>query len=161
MCSEEAVPEIDSGWREEFQGDRRLRPGDMWNTRDGFDYEIYNAHMDFGLAWNPQSWTNLRRIIRTLSMAARQRGHHLAVFLFPIQIQVTGNVGDSRPQQSFSAMCESLDLTCLDLVPALRSDGLTHRAEQYYDHCHLTPHGNGVVAEALVEWLDGEHLLPP
>ncbi len=120
MWSDEAVPEIDSDWREEFQGDRRLRPGDMWNTRDGFDYEIYNAHMDFGLAWNPQSWTNLKRIIRTLSMAARQRGHDLAVFLFPIQIQVTGNIGDFRPQQSFLAMCESLDLTCLDLVPALQ-----------------------------------------
>ena len=63
LWSDEIIPEIDPGWREEFQGDRRLRSGDMWNDWDSFDFEIYNAHMDFGLAWNPQSWTILERIV--------------------------------------------------------------------------------------------------
>ncbi len=161
MWSDEVIPEIDPEWREEFQGDRRLRSGDMWNDRESFDYEIYNAHMDFGLAWNPDSWTILERIVRVLSAAARQKGHAFAVFLFPIHIQVKGTVEDFYPQQNFSAMCEYLKLECLDLVPALRADWQAHRTELYFDHCHLTTRGNSVVADALVEWLDEEHLVPP
>jgi lysophospholipase L1-like esterase len=160
MWSDEVVPEIDPEWREDFQGERRLRPGDMWDDRDGFDYEIYNAHLDFGIAWNPRSWEVLEPIVRTLSLATRQRGHELAIFLFPVHIQVKGTIEDFRPQQSFAAMCESTGLTCLDLTPALRADFWAHRKELFYDHCHLTPRGNAVVAAALAEWLDEEELVP-
>jgi lysophospholipase L1-like esterase len=161
LWSDEVIPEIDPGWREEFQGDRWLRTGDMWNDSESFDFEIYNAYMDFGLAWNPQSWTILKRIVHTFSAAARQNGHDFAVFLLPIHIQVKGTVENFQPQQNFLAMCDFLDLTCLDLVPALRADWQARHTELYYDHCHLTADGNSVVADALVEWLDGEHLVPP
>jgi lysophospholipase L1-like esterase len=161
LWSDEIIPEIDPGWREEFQGGRRLHTGDMWNDLDSFDFEIYNAHMDFGLAWNPQSWTILERVIRTLSLAAQQNGHDIAVFLFPVHIQVKGTVENFQPQQNFLAMCDFLDLTCLDLVPALRADWQARHTELYYDHCHLTADGNSVVADALVEWLDEEHMVPP
>ena len=161
LWSDEVIPEIDPGWREEFQGDRWLRTGDMWNDSESFDFEIYNAHMDFGLAWNPQSWTILKRIVHTFSTAAQQNGHDFAVFLLPIHIQVKGTVENFQPQENFVAMCDFLDLTCLDLVPALRADWQARHTELYYDHCHLTADGNSVVADALVEWLDGEHLIPP
>ncbi len=160
MWSDEVIPEIDPAWREQFQGDRRLRTGDMWNDRESFDFEIYNAHLDFGLAWNPDSWKILERITRTFATAARQNGDEFAVFLFPIHIQVMGTVEDFLPQQKFGTMCEFLDLTCLDLVPALRADWMARQTKLYYDHCHLTTHGNSVVADALVEWLDEEHLVP-
>lgn len=161
MWSDEVIPEIDPAWHEEFRGDRRLRTGDMWNDKDSFDYEIYNAHKDFGLAWNPDSWTILERIMSTFSTAAQQNGHPFAVFLLPIHIQVKGMVEDFYPQQNFVTMCEYLELTCLDLVPSLRADWQAHQTELYFDHCHMTPHGNSVVADALVEWLDEEHLVPP
>ena len=45
--------EIDPRWRETFRAGRALKTGDMFGTRDGFDFEIYNAYMDFGLGWNP------------------------------------------------------------------------------------------------------------
>ena len=161
MWSEEVVPEIDPEWREQFRGDRRLRTGDMWNDRESFDFEIYNAHKDFGLAWNPVSWKILERIARVLSTAARQNGQEFAVFLLPVHIQVKGTVEDYLPQENFSAMCEFLDLTCLDLVPALRADWQAQQTELYFDHCHMTPQGNSVVANALAAWLDEEHLVPP
>jgi len=160
LWSDEVIPEIDPGWREEFRGGRRLKTGDMWNDRDAFDYEIYNASMDFGLAWNPQSWVILERIIRTLTLAARQRDQEIAAFLFPVHIQVKGNLEDFRPQASFAAMCDSIDLPCFDLVQALRADWQANHTKLYYDHCHLTPRGNAVVAAALAEWLDEEHLTP-
>ena len=160
LWSDEIIPEIDPGWREDFRGDRKLKTGDMWNDRDAFDYEIYNASMDFGVAWNPQSWAILERVIRTLALAARQREQIIAAFLFPVHIQVKGTVENFGPQRSFAAMCESIDLPCFDLVQALRVDWQANDAELYFDHCHLTPHGNTVVAAALVEWLDEERLIP-
>jgi hypothetical protein len=57
-------------------------------------------------------------------------------------------------------MCESIDLPCFDLVQALRVDWQADQTKLYFDHCHLTPHGNTVVAAALAEWLDEEHLIP-
>ncbi len=160
MWSEEAAPEIDPEWREQFQGGRRLRTGDMWNDRDSFDFEIFNAHKDFGLAWNPDTWTILERIVRVFSAVARQNGDEFALFLLPVHIQVKGTVENFLPQQNFVTMCEFLDLTCLDLVPALRADWQARETELYFDHCHMTAHGNRVVADALVEWLDEVHLVP-
>ncbi len=160
LWSDEAIPEIDPEWREDFRGDRQLRTGDMWNDRDAHDYEIYNAHMDFGIAWNPQSWVVMERVTRVLELAAQQRGQEIAAFLFPVHFQVTGNVGDFRPQESFAAMCRLMDLPCLDLAPALRADWQINGEKLFFDHCHLTAHGNRVVADALAGWLDEERLIP-
>jgi lysophospholipase L1-like esterase len=160
LWTEESLPEIDPEWAEIFRDGRDLRTGDMWNSPDAFDFEIYNARDDFGLAWNPQSWVRVERISRTLALAARERGHLVGAFLFPIHIQVKGAVEDFRPQRSFRQMCRSLDLPCLDLVPALREDWTRSRTELYFDHCHLTPHGNEVAAVAIAEWLDVERLVP-
>ena len=57
-------------------------------------------------------------------------------------------------------MCESVGLTCLDLTPALRADWQAYQEELYFDHCHMTPRGNGIAAAALAQWLDEENLVP-
>jgi hypothetical protein len=160
LWRDETVPEIDPGWREEFRRGRQLTSGDMYHVRDAFDFEIYNAHRDFGLAWYGSSWDLLERVTRTLSLAARERGHALALCLFPVHIQVKGTVNDDRPQTSFKRMCRSLDLPCLDLLPVLRTHWHDTGRDPYYDHCHLRTHANAVVADALAEWLDQEGLVP-
>lgn len=160
LWSDEVIPEIDPDWREEFRGDREMHSGDMWNDRDAHDYEIYNAYLDFGLAWNPEAWVILERITRVLVASARQRDQNIAAFYFPVHFQVTGNVEDYRPQESFLAMCDSMDLPCLDLLPALRADWRANHIELHFDHCHLTPYGNGVAVDALTTWLDEENLVP-
>jgi lysophospholipase L1-like esterase len=160
LWTDESLPEIDPEWAERFRDGRDLQSGDMWQSQDAFDFEIYNARDDFGLAWNPQSWVIVERITRTTVLAARERGQTIAAFLFPLHIQVKGSVDDFQPQESFRRMCRSLDLPCLDLVPALRQDWGRSGTELFFDHCHLTPYGNGVVAAALAEWLDEERLVP-
>ena len=160
LWRDEAVPEIDPGWREDFRGGRRLQSGDMYHVRDAFDFEIYNAHRDFGLAWYPPSWDLLERITRTLALTVRDRGHELAACLFPVHIQVKGTVDDRRPQARFERMCRDLDLPCLDLLPVLRASWHDTGREPFYDHCHLRTHANAVVADALAGWLDGEGLVP-
>jgi lysophospholipase L1-like esterase len=160
LWRDETVPEIDPGWREDFRGGRRLASGDMYHVRDAFDFEIYNAHRDFGLAWYPPSWDLLERVTRTLALAARERGHSLAGHLFPVHIQVKGTVEDDRPQASFQRMCRELDLPCLDLLPVLKTYWHDTGRDPFYDHCHLRTHANAAVADALAEWLDREGLVP-
>lgn len=160
LWSDDDIPEIDPGWKEEFRAGRELGTGDMWHDQDAHDYEVYNAHRDFGIAWNPQSWVILERVVNALALSARQRGAELAVFLFPVHFQATGTLDDLRPQKSFAAMCDSIGVPGLDLVPALRADWRAAQEKLYFDHCHLTTRGNGVTADALAQWLDAEGLVP-
>jgi hypothetical protein len=152
---------IDPAWREEFAAGRKLRSGDMLHTRDGFDFEIYNAYMDFGLGWNPKAWREIERILQSLETAVRGQGAALAVSLFPVHIQIYGTVGDVRPQESARAMCARLSIPFFDPLPALRADVAAHHQKLLFDHCHYTAYGYELLAKRTVEWLDAEKLIPP
>jgi hypothetical protein len=151
---------IDPAWREEFAAGRKLGSGDMLHTRDGFDFEIYNAYDDFGLGWNPKAWLEIGKILESLQGAVHGEGATLAVSLFPIHIQILGTVGDVRPQESARAMCARLSIPFFDTLPALRADDAAHHEKLLYDHCHYTAHGYEVLAKRTVEWLDAEKLIP-
>jgi hypothetical protein len=64
---------IDPKWREKFRAGRNLKSGDMFTTPDGFDREIYNAYMDFGLGWNPNAETSRRSRPAARHQVAQQR----------------------------------------------------------------------------------------
>ena len=152
---------IDPNWRETFRAGRKLRSGDMFDSRDGFDFEIYNAYMDFGLGWNAQAWEEIGRILESLKGAVGGSGAGLAVALFPVHIQILGSVEDSRPQESARALCARLGIPFLDQLPGLRSDWRAHHTKLLYDHCHYRAYGYEVLAKQTVEWLDREKLIPP
>lgn len=153
-------PELDPDWGERFRAGRDLRSGYMFRDPAAFDFEIYNARNDFGLAWNPQAWRALRPIVRVWSLAAAERGERFTMCLLPVHLQILGTVPDDRPQREFSAMCHDLDLPCLDLRPPLREAWQRDRRTLYYDHCHMTPEGNRVVAGAIADWLRRSGLVP-
>ena len=152
---------IDPAWREEFRAGRDLKSGDMFHTRDGFDFEIYNAYMDFGLGWNPKAWLEIERILESLRSAVRGEGAALAVGLFPVHIQILGTVGDVRPQESARAMCARLSIPFFDPLSALRDDAAAHHEKLLFDHCHYTAYGYDLLAKRTVAWLDAEKLIPP
>lgn len=148
-------------WRENFRAGRDLKSGNMLHSREGFDYEIYNAFMDFGLAWNSESWPIQKEIFRTFADTVRQDGQRLVLTLLPVHMQVMGTVGDRYPQEQFLMMCKELALECLDLLPPLQQAFRAKPDEDiYYDHCHMTPYGNRIAAKALVEWSNGNRLIP-
>lgn len=147
----------DPQWREQFRAGRDLHAGDMLHKRDGFDFEIYHAYTDFGLAWNPQCWQIIDQEIAVLQRAVRESGAAFAITLFPVAMQVLGTVEDYRPQESFRAVCTRHGIRCYDLVPALRKQA-SH--EFFYDHCHQTQKGYAAVAADLVAWLDDQSLIP-
>ncbi len=148
---------IDPLWREQFRAGRDLHAGGMLQKRDGFDFEIYHAYTDFGLAWNPQCWQIIDEEVAVLQRAVRDSGADFAITLFPVAMQVLGTVEDYRPQESFKAVCRRRRMRCHDLVPALRAKP---SRELFYDHCHHRQKGYEVVAADLVKWLDDERLIP-
>jgi len=151
---------IDPRWREEFRAGRDLRAGNMFGSRDGFDYEIYNAYMDFGLGWNPRAWEEIGKILESLKRAVDASGARLAVSLFPVHIQVLGTVEDFRPQESARALCVRLAVPFHDPLPALRADWAGRHEEILFDHCHYTPYGYELLARRTVAWLDAGRLIP-
>ncbi|HEY3123201.1 MAG TPA: GDSL-type esterase/lipase family protein [Thermoanaerobaculia bacterium] len=159
LFREEGV-EIDPRWRERFRAGRELKSGDMFESKDGFDFEIYNAYMDFGLAWNPQSWEILDNIVASLQTETRAKGTALAIVLFPVHIQVLGSYEDHRPQDRCRAMCARRGIPYVDPLSELRADWKSKREKLFYDHCHYTPYGYEVVARAVLSGLDREKLVP-
>jgi hypothetical protein len=152
---------IDRGWRERFRAGRDLHSGDMFGTRDGFDFEIYNAYLDFGLGWYPKAWEEIARILESLDRAVTGAGAKLAVVLFPVHIQIMGTIDDFRPQESARAMCASLKVPFFDPLPALRADWRARHVKLLFDHCHYTPPGYELLARETLAWLDAEKLIPP
>jgi lysophospholipase L1-like esterase len=151
---------IDPKWRESFRAGRELHSGDMFNSKDGFDFEIYNASKDFGLAWNPRSWEILDGVAASLQQKAREKGTPLAIALFPVHIQVLGSYQDHSPQDRCRELCSRRGIPYLDILPALRADWQANSQKLFYDHCHYTAYGYTVVARALLGGLDREKLVP-
>ena len=157
----EALPgEIDRNWREEFRAGRKLKTGDMFGSRDGFDFEVYNAYTDFGLGWNPKAWEIIETITAALNDAARAQGARLAVVLFPVHIQVLGTYEDHTPQDRARAMTGRLGLPFFDPLSVLRADWSARHERLFYDHCHYTPNGYGVLAKETLAWLTASGLVP-
>ncbi len=132
----------------------------MFGSKDGFDFEIYNAYMDFGLAWNPRSWEILDGVVASLQQETRQNGSPLAILLFPVHIQVLGSYEDHWPQDRCRELCARRGIPYLDPLPALRADWQARRDILFYDHCHYTPYGYTVVASEILAGLDREKLIP-
>jgi hypothetical protein len=152
---------LDPNWREEFRAGRHLQSGDMMGTRDGFDFEIYNAYMDFGLGWYPKAWKVIEAITTSLHDLVEADGARLAVVLFPVHIQVLGKIERTEPQEACRAMCARLGIPFDDPVPMLRKEWQAHHERLYYDHCHYTPKGYELLARQTVDFLDAQKLIPP
>jgi len=147
-------------WQEEFRAGRDLHSGNMYNDKNGFDFEIYHALWDFGLAWNPVSWDIIEKIMVVMKKSADDNGSVTVVALFPIHIQVMGTVPNYFPQEQCKKMCDKLGIPFIDLRPPLAEDYKKYHESLFYDHCHLTPRGYKIVAETLVKELDKYKLLP-
>lgn len=155
-----ASDQISESWKEEFRAGRPLHSGDMLNDANAMDFEVYNAPMDFGLAWNPRSWEIIEVQMRAFRQSVEASGAKLAVFLLPVHFQVKASIEDFRPQKSFLRMCRQVGVPCLDTLSGLRAEWARRHENLYYDHCHYRPYGNRVVASIVFPWLTGTALVP-
>jgi lysophospholipase L1-like esterase len=94
--------------------------------------------------------------LRALVALARARGHALGLLVFPFRFQFLVENLDA-PQRRLRRFAEEESIPFLDTLPLLRKYPV---ADVLQDHDHFTPLGHVVVAEALLDWLDRESLLP-
>jgi hypothetical protein len=154
--SSSSYDDISESWKEGFRNGRTLTSGDQLGSRNGFDFEIYNAGKDFGLGWSPEAWARLRVLYQAFAEAARKNGSQMAMHLFPIKMQVYAKDGvlDTTPQRSFLGICQEFNIPCYDPLPQLREVGKGMKSQDlYYDHCHFKPAGNKLVAKFVGDWL--------
>jgi len=132
------------GWVQEF-GERR------WvDDRAAFDRVIAQAESDWGVAWHDRSWAVIEQGLQRMIRVGRQRGFPVLMTAFPVSIQVESRFDDDRPQRRVRELAGRLGLPFVDLLPMLRA----HAGESlFYDHCHLTPHGNALVGETLTPFV--------
>ena len=163
LFSKVSLSSTSADWKEEFRAGRNLHSADYLGTRDGFDFEIYNASNDFGLAWNPVAWKQIAEIAKTFTEHVRQNNTKFATFILPVAMQVYAKqeILSTYPQEQFSKLFNSLKVPHFDLLPTLRerSSGFT-RQEMFYDHCHYKAEGNQLVADTLADWLVKDGVLP-
>ena len=65
------------------------------------------------------------------------------------QREVESEIWDDRPQQRLKPLADQLEMPFLDLLPILRASANGN----FYDHCHLTPTGNALVAVHLAKFV--------
>jgi lysophospholipase L1-like esterase len=162
MWTEVTAADIDlEAWAREFVPHQRRVYGDDWETFERMHPTSRDrAAKDYGLGWNPDAWSEMEKIVAAAAAVCAEHDVELAVMLSPVDLQVYGAAIDRVPQEHFETMCRRLDLRCLDLLPVLREHRQSRGAELFYDQCHLTPEGHGIVADELVGFLDRQGLLP-
>jgi lysophospholipase L1-like esterase len=157
LFSAKEMTDVSSDWREEFRAGRNLSSGDSLGRRDGFDFEIYNAHNDFGLGWSSEAWDRLDKIYSSWFEIAKRNGTKVALHAFPVwfQIYAADNVLSTYPQESFQRICAASDVPYLDLLPYLRQVAASgmQKSDLLWDHCHYKVAGNELVAKHIAEWL--------
>jgi lysophospholipase L1-like esterase len=94
--------------------------------------------------------------LRDLAALARARGDAFGLVVFPFRFQFAAE-GLDAPQRVLREFAREEGIPFLDTLPTLRRYPVE---DVLLDHDHLTPLGHTVVAEALVDWLDRESLLP-
>ncbi len=129
-------------------------PKDAWRTdRVAFEAEIAKACWDWGRAWYPWAWEQMRIDLEVMAGLSRRYGFELVVVLFPCTAQVEAEFLEDAPQRFFADLMDELDLPHLDLLPPMRTEFRARGVSLAYDHCHLNPAGNAFVAQVLADFL--------
>ena len=121
------------------------------------------ARYDWGDAWDERSLDRMARQIVALRDLAARRGARFAVVMLPVHAQVYSESASpfvDQPQRMLAERLRGAGIPHLDLLAGLRAHIRGRPAEKvFYDQCHYTPDGNGVVADAILRFLRRERLL--
>jgi hypothetical protein len=142
-----------AAWRDEVA--RRFPPGEGDPTRDvpAFHRLVQKQFMDWGSAWSDQTWAQMAPAFRELKALADRRRFELRIVAFPVRQQVVADFVADYPQQKLRELAAALGVPVLDLLPVLREAHRRGMGSLFYDHCHPTPLGNRVIAEAILSFL--------
>jgi len=115
-----------------------------------------SQHREHWVMHQRQRRNTFKQIYRSADQLCRQRGIPFVLVYLPFQQQTISMV----IQHVMSELAASDGLRTLDLMDTMRQADAAQTA--YFQHdIHFNEHGNQVVAQALVQYLRANQLLPP
>jgi len=142
-----------AGWQKAFEEDVDIS-GHIAKV-DPLLYEGIIANFaDWGGAWSPEMWEYISPLLAEFKRLSVEHEFQPLLLCFPVRAQVEADRLFDYPQRRLSQLADELDIPMFDLLPVLRD----RRGGEalFYDHCHHTPVGNGLIAEAVYRFM-GEY----
>jgi len=140
-------------WRDAVAA--RFPPGQGHPARDrgAFHRAMLKNFMDWGVAWSDEAWRHMTPVFRELRELTDRHGVALRIVAFPVRQQVEADFVADEPQRRLREVAGALGVPLLDLLPVLREAHRRQPEPLFYDHCHHTPRGSRVVADAVLAFL--------
>lgn len=128
-----------------------LSKNPQWiKDRAYFRRMISEANLDWGAAWEDDSWGMVNRNIDELKSISREKGFKLFIVCFPVSFQVYAEFLEDIPQRRLADICAKSNILFLDLLPKLREN---NNSALFYDQCHLNIAGQSIVSEELARFI--------
>jgi lysophospholipase L1-like esterase len=152
------APDEIFAWRDEFRRHSTVMPrqGTPSPATARFNALVLRFFEDWGGAFSPHVWPEVEALLAEYVRVARRHAIRPVIVAFPVRYQMETMPLPDYPQQRLREITGRLEVPYLDLLPRLRSEderGGAGHEPLYLDHCHLTPRGHAVVAEAIYEFL--------
>lgn len=122
-----------------------------WKTdRDTFLKFAQEANLDWGAAWNPDSWKTIETEFTRLGNIAQDNKFKVVIVFFPVRFQVYSDFLEDYPQRKMDQLTQQFGFYYLDLLPFLREN---NNIELFYDWAHPQPHTNDLIGKKIAEYL--------
>ena len=134
-----------------------LSRNQSWRSeKASFSELVKEADLDWGAAWNEDSWKGVEKRIEEAHAFSIEKGFTLLIACLPVSFQVYADFLNDFPQRRLRGIAEKHNLPFVDCLPTLREHKDT---PLFYDHCHLNEEGQNIVAKELSRYILNEGIL--
>lgn len=135
-----------------------LTPALLNDRRAFLDFAAI-ARLDWGAAWEEDSWDTIETQFERLAKLSRQEGFKVVIAAFPVTFQVYAAFLEDTPQRRWAELSGAYGFYFHDLLPDLRRLANDNK-RLFIDQCHLHGYGHEVVGGILAEFM-AEQVLDP
>lgn len=122
------------------------------NDKDNkFMWDIYDNLYDYGMAWSSLFWKNNLPYVDLFKELTDHIGGKLIFTLFPIKNQIEMKLTNTDPHDRFEKELKEREITYVNILKPLKVNYNKHQNSLFYDHCHLRPAGNNIVATSIAD----------
>ena len=143
-------PDIET-WRNEFTEFLAASNANPSAEQKSCYNGVLKAFGDWDSAWSPHPWPFVLPYLAQIQNLAHRHDFQLFIVAFPVRAQVQTSINDNYPQQRIRDFAAEQNIPFLDILPVLRNARVA--TPIFYDHCHHTPEGNRLIAEAIYRFL--------
>lgn len=130
-----------------------------WDTdRNIFLRFIDASKLDWGSAWDPDSWKIFDEEYKKLQILSQKYNFKVLIVAFPVLYQAYSEFLEDFPQTTLKQKTRDYNFYYLDLLPTLRKHTDTLL---FFDQAHPTIETNKLIGETLADFLLSHNVLYP